>query len=254
MLITRDTLVSWLQGSGEIAYSEGDGAAMRADVHDSAMPLDFLWGRLNRPTVELYSAMSGPIDTSKLEATAQRVLEINREAVPTGAWLHMAGGVGVSARATVFLVDDCASADVFDFAIDAIRGLIAKHDVEFDTPIDPAQEHRRRSGASTQENVDTAKLIATLPTADAPGIVATGEGRLLRVTTHTTPPLSPRAAARAAGVSTVSALFRTASGELAMSTPAILEADPTRAAHIARAAWECHAFDVEWLRSVASTL
>lgn len=247
--IKRHELSRFLRESGEISVSLGAGATICRDVHSSASPLNLIWGRGDRPTIELRTIFAGSnaLDESTILRRAQRVLEINRAASERGAWLTVTSTGAVGARAVVFLVDDEASEFEVDLAIDVLRDTIAKYEAEFVEPIDPAHQHRHRASHSPNDveaNTVLAELLSSRP---SPHSIEcrVDNGRILLSANVSL--VSESVAAYAAAVSAASAVHRSESGQFVLVTSAPLFEDLAYSRRVAELAWRGLAFDLGWL-------
>lgn len=247
--IQKSALADWLREQGEQAMSEPGGASCLLEVNGSAIPLRFLWGRLDRPTVEVFTTVSPLLDEGVVPAFAKRVLDINRAAWKTGAWLHMAGGKSVSARAAVFLVEDRASAEGLRAAIDSIRQLVETSEFEFRHPIDETVRYKRlQLGAPTLE-YEPSELVAQIDPAALVrrGIALAMEGRWAQLSSERVPPFDAVNAARVAGNTAATALYLDGGGTLRAGLAVPLEVERERGLRAVELALECMRFDVEWM-------
>jgi hypothetical protein len=123
--LTLDETMSWARARGEGAVlSEPLGLGFDIGVFGWTLPLRLYWGRDGRDTLELVATMPYLFEEGELERIAPAVLETNRFAARDGVAFSVAGDLGLSARAVLFLDDDRVSSDALSSALALLRGTL----------------------------------------------------------------------------------------------------------------------------------
>jgi hypothetical protein len=139
----------WARARGEgVVLSHPLGFEFDIGVFGWTLPLVARWGRDGGDVLELVAALPYLFrdGDGQLESTAPKVLAVNADSARRGVGFSVVGGMGVSARAIVFLDEDRVHSEQLESALRNLRAALREHagrlvalgDAPFDTRYEDA--------------------------------------------------------------------------------------------------------------------
>lgn len=152
--LNLDDAMAWAKARGEEAVlSEPLGFSFNIGVFGWLLPLQLYWARDGRDTLEFVATMPYLFREGDLERIAPNVLATNRITAANGVAFSVAGDLGLSARALLFLNEDRVSSEALSSVLTQLRGALRVHAPQLvpldDVPLDSKYEEALRADDDT---------------------------------------------------------------------------------------------------------